>query len=237
MEEPKIISKKEVLETIGFRLEDSLSSYGFKYIKSKSHLIKKFNGGFYRILFTTYDGFPVSHQELNIQFIVRLNEIEEIVSRFYNERFRNPEFSKLSDTINCDFNCINKGVLENILPPKPDLCKLCKKDNNRYFVIHESGDIDIAAEQLKSFIKSNGLDFFEKFTNTQKLNEWFKQKLLSSNYPLDLLEVMHSLILMKRTKDSDYESILKIYSSRLKPNIGFEVETNAAFKEIIDYLN
>ncbi|MFL0097229.1 hypothetical protein V3A08_05455 [Tenacibaculum maritimum] len=165
----KIITKKQVINKIGQELELGLKIYGFRFLKSKSMLKRKTKQGYDAIILSTYDMYPHSHQELFIQFSFRIDKVEEIVNKFYDERFMNPEFHKSSRTYSLNHESLmNDYKIEfNSLNNQ---CDICKPEKEKKLVLHSEEDIVKLIPLLINFIKIKGLTFFEVNYNLDYLN-------------------------------------------------------------------
>lgn len=237
LQNKEILTKKIVIETLAQELEIKFSTYGFKYVKSKQHLIRKFNGGFDRILFTTNTGSPYSHQELKISFMTRIDAVSNIVDKFYDSRFRNMAFSKLASTVSSDYESLKQKGGESFIPSSKFNCGLCQQvPSDNEFILHNLKDIHDASIFLDAFIHHRVFSFFKKNKDLNYLNDNFKNWLLTSKYPIPLLSVMESLILMKLCKDPGYGVIRKKYRKLMHPEPGFEEDAYKAYDEIENYL-
>lgn len=231
------ITKKAVIETIGKKLESKLNSYGFKFVKSKQHLIRTYKGGFDRILLFTNTGYPFSHQELGIDFEIRINAVENIFEKFYNGRFRNMEFAKISTTNSIDYIHLKSEVDKSFYSDSYLECELCKSsatDIETEFILHNESDIEKAGSFLMKFIELRAFDFFEKNKKIEYLNKFFKS--IVANNGTDLRSIMISLILMKLTNDDEYDTLSPKYVDWLRPAHGFEEDSKNAINEIVEYL-
>lgn len=235
----EIITKKTVIETIGKELEIKLNSYGFKFVKSKQHLIRKNKEGFDRILLDTISGYPYNHQELVIQFVVRINKVENIIELFYDGRFRNMEFAKISGTDFTDYEHLKEENDKTFYSDSYLKCELCKASGtslDKEFVLHNKKDIEKASSFLKDFVELKGLHFFEQNKSIEYLNKKIKNSLIKNVYGADLRTIMNSLVLMKLCGDEDYNVLLPKYIEWLHPAHGFEKDSHDALNEIIQYL-
>ena len=236
----EIITKKTVIETVGKELETKLNSYGFKFVKSKQHLIRKYKGGFDRILLYTITGFPYSHQELGVQFMVRIDKVESIIEKFYNGRFRNMEFAKLFNTDFINYECLKKEKDKSFYSASSLKCELCKTSetdlDKELFVLHNKEDIQKVSSFLKDFIELRGLRFFEQSKDIEYLNEKVKSSITKNVYGVDLKTIMNSLVLMKLCNDSDFDTLLPKYIEQMHPDNGFERDSYDSLNEIIQYL-
>ncbi|MFL0203175.1 hypothetical protein, partial [Tenacibaculum maritimum] len=141
----EIITQKKTIEGIGKNLEVNLKEYGFKFVKSKSALVRKTKDGFDKILLHTYDTYPYSHQDLFLQFSSRINVVQEIVNMFYDERFMNIKFHRSRTTIGIDYiNLMGDFKIDfNGYNPKCDICLQRIKsgsDTEGKFAIHTEKD-------------------------------------------------------------------------------------------------
>lgn len=236
----EIITKKKVIETIGKELEIKLNSYGFKFVKSKQHLIRKNKEGFDRILLDTITGYPYSHQELRVQFMVRINKVENIIELFYDGRFRNMEFAKISDTDFTDYKHLKNEKDKSFYSASYLECELCKTSrtdlDKGLFILHNKKDIEKAGSFLKDFIELKVLDFFEQSKSIEYLNEKVKNLIKKNVYGVDLKIIMNALVLMKLCNDNDYDTLLPKYIEQMRPANGFKKDSHDALNEIIQYL-
>ena len=170
----EIINKKIVIETIGNQLEVSLLPFGFKFVKSKHHLIRKYKGGFDKILLSTITGYPHSHQELDIQFSIRIDEVENILEKFYDGRFRNMSYAKASNTYSTNYIFLkdkNDKTFHTDNHLKCELCQISVISKKNEFVLHTTKDIKNAASFLENFIELRVFRFFEQHKNIKYLNK------------------------------------------------------------------
>ncbi|MEM7487428.1 MAG: hypothetical protein AAF348_19655 [Bacteroidota bacterium] len=233
----EIITKKKVIETIGFELETTLKPYRFKFVKTKDSLIRKHKDGFDKILFYATSGYPYSHQELGVQFMVRLNDVENVVGKFYDDRFRNMEYAKDYYSIGVDYRELKEKNDISFEVKGSSSCNLCKRiDRDIEFIIHNEDDLKRLSIYLGNFIESKALDFFEKSKDIAWLNDHYKNLLLNSEHPIDLFSVMNSLVLMKLCNDPKVSKLSKDYTKSMVPAIGFEHSSYEALDEIKQYL-
>lgn len=237
----KIITKRIVINTLGKNLEHNLKEYGFKFVKSKDSLIRKTKDGFDKILMHTYDTYPYSHQDLFLQFSSRINDVENIMNKFYDERFMNVEYHKTTTTNSIDYNKLKGSSEINFkgYNPKCDICvqsrKLEPEEEEKKFAIHTEQDIEIITPLIVDFIKDKVFDFFNFNHDLKKLNDFYKNSLQVQTG--GFIEIMRSLILMKLTSDSDLKNktteFLDFHSNRTYT----KKDESDALNELIAYLD
>lgn len=236
----KIITKNLVIKTVGTKLAKEFSADGFKYVKSKQELIRKYKGGFDKIDFTTYDMYPISHQELSVSFKKRLDIVENIVNKFYDGRFINPKFHKDTITIYPDVD-LNKEIYTIKFKSENNLnCEICSKSENiktEAFILHTEEDIENIINSLIPFIREKILLFFKANDDLQYVNKKEKERILKNDNKIPIIPLMHSLVLMKLTNDLDFNKLKKEYLIKLGPLQGFEEESKNALNELITYLD
>lgn len=232
----KIITKQEVINGVGKGLESNLKEHGFRFVKSKSSLIRKTKDGFDKIVLTTYDSYPHSHQDLFLQFSSRINLVQDIVNKFYDQRFMNVKYHKSKATISVDYKNIKNtsGIDYNGYDSMCNICVLNKELNlEDKFTVHNKNDIDIIVPLITRFVEVIAFDFFDENHDLNKLNLKFKSKISKNSH---LSEKMSSLVLMKLTKDVDFDKKEKEYLSYMN-HPGYEEDHKNAFYELINYLN
>lgn len=239
----KIITKNQVINTIGTKLGEEFSAIGFRYIKSKKALIRKNKEGFDKITFTTYDTYPISHQELSIGFFKRINIVEDIVNKFLNVEILNPNFKKSTSTVSSTYKLLSGNYNYSYNNEDYKDCIICNQKNSiesNGFILHTENDIDQIVLLLINFIKSKVFPFFEKNNDLDYINHRQKEKNLNpSSGFLPLFPIMHSLVLMKSTNDSDFDSLKKEYIKRFMNRDGNldinNIEINT-IKQLVGYL-
>ena len=240
-----VITKNQVIHTIGTKLSEEFSAEGFKYIKSKKDLIRKTKNGFDKIVFSTYDSYPISHQVLSLGFLKRLNAVEDIVNQFFDERFRSPDFSKSSTTVVSNQVLLNNKMSYNFKPEMINNCLICKgiiNPNEDGFILHTEKDIKNISNYLITFIQDQVLPFFEANNDLSYINKNQKKQMVETFNSKSLVHpllLMRSLVLMKLTKDSDFEILKNKYLKKaVNPYDDFGVNKLEvkAVNELIDYL-
>ncbi|WP_028890334.1 hypothetical protein [Tenacibaculum ovolyticum] len=240
----KIITKNQVIHTIGAKLEKEFSANGFKYIKSKKDLIRKNKDGFDRIIFNTYNSYPISHQKLSIGFQKRINLVEEVVNQFYDERFMNTEFHKTTVTVYSDNELLKEFYDNEFKSENSADCLICtqiKDLEKNGFILHTESDIENIASLLVVFIRDKVLPFFDVNNDLNYVNESEKKEMIEVfelKGWIDPISFMRSLVLMKLTKDTSYQVVKNEYIDRMivpaNPDVhALKIE---AVKELITYL-
>lgn len=121
----KIITKNQIINTVGAKLEKEFSANGFKYVKSQKHLKRKYKGGFDNIGFSTYNSYPISHQVLSVWSEKRIDIVENIVNKFYDERFMNTEFHKTTVTVYSDNELLKEVCSSGFKSEDSTNCEIC----------------------------------------------------------------------------------------------------------------
>ena len=108
-----MMTKSFIRDKVCSKVAEEFKNEGFKYIKSKEHIIRKHNIGFDVIFIRVIDYNPIFQLESSVA--VRINEVENIVNLFYGKGFMNPVFHPLTTTTSTSYRALtgsNKDYFE-----------------------------------------------------------------------------------------------------------------------------
>ncbi|MDR2127060.1 MAG: hypothetical protein LBP63_09560 [Prevotellaceae bacterium] len=215
MEEIIISPKKKEVETIlitsllNLVLED-----GFIHRKKDNTIIRNSKTGFESFWFDVLNYWPYCEKIESVVYSIRFNQIEDIVNPIlYKNGLHKVEYPKTSITI-----------CQNI--------SFCKE-------IYKHEELDIFIKLYINQIKENGMSFYEKFNNINKVNIYKKGKILTDNSGLYYIEsnLMQSLTLMKLCNDSDFEELVQKYKTLYSNWGGYKEKGMSAINDLIEYLS
>lgn len=211
-----MMTKKYIREQIGLKLSEELESYGFRFVKSKNHIIKKIKSGFDLIEYRIIDYAPIFPIELALA--IRLNIVEEIVNRFLGEEIMNPQGKNSTLTLGISFNFL--------------------MDNYNDIKVGNEEELNNVICEYIIGIKARGLHYFDEYNNLFNANKLKKESILNDTTGMSymLRNLMQSLVLMKLCDDPDLELLYPKYLEYYVPILGQEVAGHKAIMELCKYL-
>lgn len=212
-----MITKRYVFSETAKRIEDSLKTEGFKFLKSNGRILNKYPEGFDVIILSILDYAPVFQIQMSLR--VRINQVEEIVNKFQEYSFASPQFMKFTETIGTSYLVLS-GAKENHVEVKSE------------------EELDNAINELIKLIQDKGLAFFEKHRDIKTVNAIKKEQILKENNWIShiITNLMQSLTLMKLCNDPDFEELCEKYKELYRPFVGEEITGREAIVNLISYL-
>lgn len=239
MEEIVCITKSRVSEIIFKKLTDELIEDGYIYKKTQSSFIKRNSTGFNEITVLINSRWPI-FININLIFGIRFDKVEEIRSKFIDNRFGNFTHSDLKNWITVyDLSNFNSKHKEYF---KPNL--ELYYDNYKGFLIVDEFDLKKIIPCLVEEIKIKENQFFDLHRNVNKISGIEKSNFISSynnNNRIDPAECISILIILKLSKDIEYTNFLKIINDAISQGKVFSNSDTEhrmeALKECIVFLN
>ncbi|WP_273134086.1 hypothetical protein [Culturomica massiliensis] len=211
-----MMTKKYVLEQIGLKLSEELKPYGFRFIKSKNHIIKQIKSGFDLIEYRIIDYTPIFLIELALA--IRLNTVEDIVNRFLGEEIMNPQGKPSTLTSGISFHFL--------------------MDNYSDIKVGNEEELNDVISEYIIGIKARGLQYFDEYNNLFNANKLKKESILNDTTGMSymLRNLMQSLVLMKLCNDPDLEVLYPKYLEYYVPISGQEITGRKAIVDLFEYL-
>ena len=211
-----MMTKKYVLEQIGLKLSVELKPYGFRFIKSKNHIIKQIKSGFDLIEYRIIDYTPIFLIELALA--IRLNTVEDIVNRFLGEEIMNPQGKPSTLTSGISFHFL--------------------MDNYSDIKVGNEEELNDVISEYIIGIKARGLQYFDEYNNLFNANKLKKESILNDTTGMSymLRNLMQSLVLMKLCNDPDLEVLYPKYLEYYVPISGQEIAGRKAIVDLFEYL-
>lgn len=207
-----MMTKRYVFTKVAKRIEESLKTEGFKFIKSNGRIISKYPGGFDEIILKVLDYAPVFQIQMSLR--VRIDSVEDIINKFIPNR--NPQFMKYTETIGINYMVLS-GAKEN------------------HIEIETEKELDNTINELIKLIQDKGLAFFEKNRDIETVNAIKKEQILKEKHTA-INNLMQSLTLLKLCKDTDFDKLCEKYKEYYVPFAGEEEKGPKAINDLIEYL-
>lgn len=202
-------------EVLTKKMSESLKHLGFRYVKSKSSIIRSYKGGFDRIIISVTDYNPVFWPFMTL--MSRIDKVENIVNLF------------MEDVMNKDFM--------NITPTS--ITTLKDLSGIEYFKVQTEEELNHVSQFFISLIAEKGINYFDQHHDIVFVNNERKYQILEDSYLGRYRtrgDIMISLVLMKLCNDPDLEVLYPKYLEYYVPISGQEITGRKAIVDLFEYL-
>ena len=208
------MTKRYVFTETAKRIEESLKTEEFKFIKSNGLILNKYPTGFDVVILKVLDYAPIFQIETYLG--IRIDQVEEIVNKFQEYSFASPQFMKYTETVGTSYMALS-GAKENIIE------------------IETEKELDQAIDELINIIREKGLAFYEKHRDIKLVNRKKKDEIINGGIN-HITNILQSLTLMKLCEDPDFDKLSEKYKEVYVPFAGEEHIGLNAINDLIFYL-